>query len=259
MRIIAANLTSGNFQTWDGEGLRILQALSGDVIAIQEFNVGNNGPLALRAFADALGPDGGVFFHRGSGRIPNGVISRYPIVDAGEWDDLRAPDREFTWAVVDVPGPRELFVVSVHLLSSSAGNRNAQAIDLVSLLQVNVPSDLSIVVAGDLNTDGRFESCMSTLSSVVTVGAPWPADGPAPTGNGNTNAPRNRPYDWVLVDAVLRAREVPVELGAAQSFPRGLVFDTRVFVPLPPPAQFGDSAAVNMQHMAVVRDFVLGP
>jgi hypothetical protein len=61
------------------------------------------------------------------------------------------------------------------------------------------------------------------------------------------------------VSAALAANEVPVEL-AGRSFARGLVFDTRVFTPLAPlmpPLQGQESAASNMQHMPVVRDFVL--
>jgi hypothetical protein len=51
-----------------------------------------------------------------------------------------------------------------------------------------------------------------------------------------------------------------VTIGAA-SFPSGLVFDSRVYTPLADvsPIQLGDSAAVNMQHMAVVRDIQLTP
>jgi hypothetical protein len=42
--------------------------------------------------------------------------------------------------------------------------------------------------------------------------------------------------------------------------PNGLVFDTRVFTPLSsaPPALVGDSdPADGMQHMAVVKDYVI--
>jgi hypothetical protein len=41
----------------------------------------------------------------------------------------------------------------------------------------------------------------------------------------------------------------------------GIVFDSRVYDPLAEvaPVLFGDSGAVNMQHMAVARDFSMGP
>ena len=47
-------------------------------------------------------------------------------------------------------------------------------------------------------------------------------------------------------------------IGAAQ-FANGLVVDTRVYTPLADlaPALATDSGATGMQHMAVVRDFLL--
>ncbi|MCU0702271.1 MAG: hypothetical protein MUC96_37720, partial [Myxococcaceae bacterium] len=80
-----------------------------------------------------------------------------------------------------------------------------------------------------------------------------PVDG---RGSGMTNGPRSKPYDQVAVDSRLRAREVPVVIGAS-AFPTGFVADTRVHAPLTDlaPARFEDSAALNMQHMAVVRAF----
>jgi len=48
----------------------------------------------------------------------------------------------------------------------------------------------------------------------------------------------------------------PAAFGSQYS-PSGLVFDTRVFAPLPFPARIDDSIGLNRQHMAVVRDFVM--
>lgn len=253
LRVIAANLTSGNNQSYDlGHGQRILQALQGDIIAMQELNVGSRTPAELRAFVDAT--FGAQFSYvRGSGNIPNGVVSRFPILDAGEWDDTRTTDREFTWALVDVPGPDDLLVVSVHLLSNTSMNRNAQGTQLLQYIAANAPTVPHVVIAGDFNTDVRGEMVLSTFAAKTVTAGPWPVDG---LGNGATNITRSRPYDWVLASPALHANEVPVSLGS-QSFPTGLVFDTRVFSPLPPPALSSDSAAANMQHMAVVRDFAL--
>jgi hypothetical protein len=93
-------------------------------------------------------------------------------------------------------------------------------------------------------------------SALLVVPAKPPHDG---MGNVFTNQPRNRSYDWVLVSPVLDKMEVPVKLGGVE-FDEGLVFDTRVFEPLEKvaPAQEGDSGLPQMQHMAVVRDFLLG-
>jgi endonuclease/exonuclease/phosphatase family metal-dependent hydrolase len=255
IRLAAANLTSGNAQSWDlGHGLRILQAVAPDVVGIQEFNVGMNAPAELATFSDSL-VDGGAFWFRGSGQIPNGIISRYPIVVSGEWPDALAPNREFAYARIDIPGPVDLWVISVHLLTSNASQRNSEAVQLVSHIRSNVPQGDYVAVVGDFNTDSRTESCFSTLSSVISTSSPFPADA---MGNSNTNAARTKPYDWVLVDPGLRSFTVPTVV-SNQSFPAGLVFDTRVFVPLPAPALMTDSDAPNMQHMAVIRDFLVGP
>jgi endonuclease/exonuclease/phosphatase family metal-dependent hydrolase len=259
VRIVAANLTSGTAQNYDpGHGQRILQALAPDIVAIQEFNFGDNSDASIASFVDATF-DAGFYFHRGTGRIPNGVISRWPFVDAGEWNDTRTMDREFTWAVIDAPGPTDVWVVSLHLLSNTPANRNAQATELLQYVSANVPGGTHLVLAGDLNTDGRGETAIGTLAASVVVTGPWPTDATLPDGgNGFTSTNRNRAYDWVLVSPALHAMETPVTLGS-QYFPSGLVFDTRVFTPLPPPALVGDSVAPNMQHMAVVRDFVFLP
>jgi len=89
----------------------------------------------------------------------------------------------------------------------------------------------------------------------VVLPAQPPADG---FGNPATNSPRNRPYDWILAGPELEKLAVPVKL-AGRVFPHGLVFDSRIFEPLDklPPVRRGDSALPMMQHMAVVRDFLI--
>jgi len=69
------------------------------------------------------------------------------------------------------------------------------------------------------------------------------------SGNDGTNAPRKKPYDRVLADADLEAHASPAKI-AAQSFPGGLVFDSRILTPIA-------DAAPNVQHMAVIRDFLI--
>ena len=256
IRIVAANLSSGNMQSYDpGHGARIMKGLAADVVLIQEFNVGNNSAASVRAFVDdTFGPD----FHyvRETGaQIPNGVISRYPVLASGVWPDANVSNRSFVWARLDVPGTSELFVVSVHLLTSSSSNRNAEAMQIRDRIQTNAPVGDYVVIGGDFNTDTRSEACYTTLSSVVSTTGPWPADR---NGNSNTNAGRNKPYDNILVSADLRPFEVPVVIGSS-TFPNGLVADTRVYQPISElaPALASDSGATNMQHMAVVRDFEL--
>lgn len=257
MRVVAANLTSGTSQTYDGgHGIRILQGIKGDVILMQEMNYLGNSTTALRQLADQVcGTE--CAYNRGGGTIPNGVVSRYPILASGVWVDPKTATRDFTWARIDVPGPVDLWAVSLHLLTSNPTERNAEATALIGFLQANVPVTDYLVVAGDLNTDNRGEVAISTLSARLSTVGPYPKDG---DGNDNTSGPRSRPYDWNLASAELRMRETPVEIGA-QSFFTGLVVDTRVYTPIADlaPALVTDSGASNMQHMAVVRDYVLLP
>jgi endonuclease/exonuclease/phosphatase family metal-dependent hydrolase len=252
---VAANLTSGTKQSYDpGEGMRILEGVHGDVVLIQEMNYGDDSMPALRTLADAVcGTD--CVFTRGSGQIPNGVVSRYPILDAGAWVDAAVSNRDFTWARIDLPGPGDLWAVSVHLLTSNPTARDAEAAAIVAQLDAGVPAGSFVVVGGDFNTDVRAEPALTTFGARLSTAAPYPADG---NGNDNTSGPRTRPYDWLLVSPELRAREAPVVIGAA-SYATGLVVDTRVYTPLADlaPALVGDSGATGMQHMAVVRDFVV--
>lgn len=256
LRIQAANLTSGNLQSYDpGEGIRIFQGLKPDVALVQEFNYGDKSDQAIRRMIiEAFGP--GYYHYREPGdAIPNGVVSRYPILEAGEWTDSQVGNRDFVWAHIDLPGPRDLWAVSLHLLTTSGGSRASEASALVTRIKAQVIAGDYLVIGGDLNTGSRTEGCINTLGQVVVVSGPHPVD---QSGNGNTSSARTRPLDWVLADADLKAFQVPVVIGPA-SFPSGLVFDSRVYSPLSDlaPVRPGDSGATNMQHMAVVKDFLV--
>lgn len=249
LRLVAGNITSGNGQSYDpGHGIRIFKGTRPDIALVQELNY----TAGDRAFVDAA--FGSEFqYIKGTGNIPNGVVSRYPILDGGEWDDPQVGDRGFAWARIDVPGPTDLWAVSVHLLTRSSSARDSEARVIRAAIQQVVPEGAWVVIGGDFNTDSRTESALNTLSSVVVTKGPFPVDH---RNNGNTNASRGKPYDWVLVSENLDAREIPVEIGNS-SFPNGLVVDTRVYSPISElaPAQSSDSGASSMQHMAVVRDF----
>ena len=255
LRIVAANLTSGTVQSYQEEGTRILQALHPDVVLLQEFNVGSNAQAELRDFV--TGAFGAEFsYFRGVGSIPNGIISRYPIVSSGEWPDAQVPNRRFTWARLALPGGRFLFAVSVHLPASNGSDRTRSATDLVTQLRASVPAGDLLTVGGDFNTGSRSEGAVSSALRQLTVTtAPYPVD---TTGNPGTNANRDKPYDWVLASPALHALRVTTAQGSGR-FAAGLVVDTRVHTPLSDvaPAQQSDSAAFQMQHMAVVRDFLL--
>jgi endonuclease/exonuclease/phosphatase family metal-dependent hydrolase len=260
-RVVAANLTSDNRQTYsqdngnhsnpEGAGARILTALKPDIVLIQEFTT----TVPVRQWVNATFGEGFSFSREEGKQLPNGVISRFPILASGAWDDPVLDNREFAWAKLGLPGGRELWVVSVHLHSKSAGSRQRQSEALVAAIRANVPKNAVLVIGGDLNTRGVDEPCFKTLGGLVSIPVNPPADS---NGNIATNLPRNRPYDWVLVSPALNGRAVPVLLGG-ETFPHGLVFDTRVFPAMErlAPAQPGDSGLPMMQHMAVVRDFAV--
>ncbi|HTE55921.1 MAG TPA: lamin tail domain-containing protein [Kofleriaceae bacterium] len=256
LRVAAANLTSGGPQDYDaGHGQRILAGTGADLVLIQEMNVGDDSDAALRDFVDdTFGPEFSVF-REPDRRIPNAVISRFPIIDSGAWTDSEAPDREFVFARIDVPGPRDLWGVSVHLLTTSTARRRTEAIQLSGTIRDVVPEGDLLVIGGDFNTGSMAESAFDELADVVVVDGPRPVDN---DGNPNTNQSRAKPYDHVLPDPDLAALRVPTRIGD-QEFPTGLVVDTRVYDPIGDlaPAQRGDSGAPSMQHMAVLVDFAI--
>ena len=271
IRIMAANTTSGSNQSYDlGHGNRIFQGLDPDIVLVQEMNVGvspnKNTPATYRNWVDVN--FGSSFSYRvETGKsIPNGIVSRYPILASGVWEDVAMPDREFVWAKIDIPGDKDLWAVSVHLSSSGGSStRNAQAIALRDLIKSTVPNADFLVVGGDFNTDSRAEACVGTLdhartptSGVVVVSGPYPVDRIGSGARDGTNASLEKPYDWVMPDPDLQAHKVPLVIGS-QSFPNGLVLDSRVFTPLSAvdPVLSTDSGASGMQHMAVMRAFLI--
>ena len=50
---------------------------------------------------------------------------------SGEWIDTEVDNRDFVWAQIDIPGSTDLFAISVHLLTSTATERNLEAQELV--------------------------------------------------------------------------------------------------------------------------------
>jgi endonuclease/exonuclease/phosphatase family metal-dependent hydrolase len=255
LRIMAGNLTTGNVQAYEDPGIRIFRALQPDVALIQEFNFKTNSDADIRSFVDqAFGPEFSYSRGAASDQIPNGVVSRYPILDTGEWHDTQVSNRGFQWARIDIPGSVDLFAVSVHLLTKAPAPRQAQGQELVDDLGA-VPAGAYLVLGGDFNTADRAEPVIATLSSQFATGGPYPVD---QNGNDRTNSSRLKPDDWVLASPELDAKAIPVEIGG-NSFSNGFVADTRVYSPIADlaPALATDSGTTGMQHMGVVRDFAL--
>jgi endonuclease/exonuclease/phosphatase family metal-dependent hydrolase len=253
VRIMAANLTSGTQQAYEDPGIRIFQGLAPDIVAIQEFNYTSG---TQREFVDdAFGPDFSFYSEpQVVGGIPNGVVTRYPIVTSGVWTDASTTDRAFVYAQIDLPGPTDLWIVSVHLLTTSAAARSTETMQLLGYIDANVPADDFLVVGGDFNTDSIGEQALANLSTDVDVDPPLPDD---QNGNTNTSINRNHPHDWLLVRGSAEAHEIAVT-SSTTTYAAGLVFDSRVFTPLAEvaPVMATDSAATGMQHMPVVKDFV---
>nr|WP_216618809.1 lamin tail domain-containing protein [Corallococcus carmarthensis] len=256
LRLMAANLSSGTGQDYDpGHGIRIFQGTDADVVMIQEFNYKTDSAADIRSFVDTAFGTGFSYYREAGAQIPNGIISRYPIIASGEWDDTQVSNRDFAWARINIPGPKDLWAISVHLLTTSSSIRNTEASNLVKFINANVPAGDFLVIGGDFNTGSRSEAAFSTFSSVVSTASPYPADR---NGNTNTNAGRSSPYDHVLVDSDLRAYQTSVVIGSS-TFANGLVADTRVYSPISDisPAVSGDSGASGMQHMGIIKDFLI--
>ncbi|RME01684.1 MAG: hypothetical protein D6812_07640, partial [Deltaproteobacteria bacterium] len=75
VRIMSANITSGDHSAYEDPGIRIFQALEPDVVLIQEFNYEGG---TLREFVNrAFGSEFSYYVEPGRENIPNGIVSRY--------------------------------------------------------------------------------------------------------------------------------------------------------------------------------------
>jgi endonuclease/exonuclease/phosphatase family metal-dependent hydrolase len=259
VRVMAANIT-GNSQTYESFALRIFQGLKPDVVAIQEFNYLGNTFNDFRSMLDtAFGTNFVYIRETGTGyTIPNGVISRWPILESGSWEDVDTGvnDRGFCWARIGLPGTNDLFLVSIHLKASSgssnAARRAAEAAQLKGLIQSNFPANAWIVVAGDGNINSSDEAALATFKSFLEDD-PIPTDVPV-GGDADTNNSRAERYDYVFSSPNLNSNRVATVIGS-RSFPNGLVFDSRIYSPLGEVAPVVATDSGLAQHMAVMKDF----
>lgn len=236
---------------------RIFRGLKPDIVAIQEFVVTNAG-----GYAEFVAKNFGSHFHcfveteaANSCAMPNGIISRWPIVASGEWPDPYVGYRDFAWATIDIPGPRNLHVISVHFDYSDPPDREPEARALTNYIaQMGWSPNDYIVIAGDLNTSTRSDPAVLVLTNIVSD-AQQPAD---QLGNKNTNSNRQRPNDYVLPSRNLDARHRSVIINGL-TFSEGIVFDSRVWSAslLPPPVQQNDSGDTGLQHMLVMKRFAV--
>ncbi len=259
--IMAANITSGSYQEYEAPGSRIFQALCPDVALVQEFNMTNGtAETAYRTWVDQTFGTNFSYCHEplASANIPNGIVSRWPIVEYGEWDDTTLTDRDFVWAKIDLPGDKYLYAVSLHIKASSGyeSQRTTEARLLTNYIaQAGWSTNDYIAIGGDFNLQVRTETALSVLTAKVVSDAHQSAD---QVGNKNTNSGRDNPYDLVLPSTNLDLRNRTYYFGG-YAYANGVVFDTRIAWAsgLPSPALTTDSAAVNMQHMGSMKIFEL--
>ena len=291
IRAVAANISTGEDQNYDaGEGIRILQGLKPNVIMIQEFNYKSNSDLDYTEMVEAIFQDSGClssipkrcFYEVGTGAlIPNGIISKFPIISSGEWADPASnidATRRLNYAIIDIPKEKDLFVVSVHLSAKSYDDQIAAAqliAQKVSELKKENPNKYYYMVGGDFN--GSDVVSKYGFGEYETE-AIFDADEYAPRpigedGNYGTNTNRTKPYDWILTSSDLSAYQVSSNFCSVTNstdckrYTNGLVFDTRDFSQLNLDKYFfgtsfneqtlniNDSGALNMQHMAIIKDF----
>ncbi|MBP7381086.1 endonuclease [Myxococcota bacterium] len=268
IRIVAANLTSGNGQSYDpGHGIDILDGLNPDIVLVQEFNYGGNSASDYLDFAQTVAGAQYWAVDDSGFQIPNGVVSRWPITGSGYWDDPNISNRELMWATIDIPGDVDLMAISVHLHTSPSSDQVQAAQVIVSRVKAHRtanPGKYMYVVGGDFNGTSAVSTSGFGTDGVFVVDPPDPVDDDA---NPNTNSNRSKQYDFVLCDPALCAYQVPVVFpsstdATSRVYSDGLVFDTRTFTQAVldkyfSPASTGDSSASNMQHMAVVKDFLI--
>lgn len=268
-RAMAANISTGNNQSYDpGHGIRIFKAVKPDIVMIQEFRYGRNNDDDINSMVSStFGPE--YFYSRGryidKNWIPNGIISRYPIIESGYWKSNLANNRDWEWAILDLPGKKELLVVSLHLLTDD----NAKEIGpLTREIENKIADDKKknldyyVMVGGDFNSstvlNGKTDLKRVVYTSFSNNGS-RPKD---QDGDTTTNATRGKTLDVLLVDKELQQKEIPAKIGR-HSYNNGHVFDSRVYSRLGelgdvPPVQADDCKGgkpIYNQHMAVIRDF----
>ena len=268
IRIVAGNITSGNYQAYDtagyDEGIRIFKALKGDIMLVQEFNHAN-----LQSMADQVCPVATCYYSIDSTsfQIPNGVISRWPITSSGWWDDPTLTNRELAWAIIDIPGDRDIFAISVHLHTDPVSDQQIAAAviaDEVDVIKSANPGKYYFVVGGDFNGPSSVDSSYFGKHGDFYVSGPDPVDD---NGDEATNATGSKQYDFVLAGTDIHAFQIGVVYpsnidSSTKTYTNGLVFDTRVYSQgeldeFFPGTDTSDSGASSMQHMAIVKDFFI--
>ncbi|MDD2237414.1 MAG: hypothetical protein PHG65_09445, partial [Kiritimatiellae bacterium] len=256
--IAAANLssqTSASETCYRPAAGRLFEGVAPDVVAIQEFNVTNNGDYSSRRdFVDQHFGTNFYYYAETNRLYPNGVISRWPILEAGTWNDVELYDREFVWATIDLPGERRLNVVSVHIKAGSTEDditrRINEARQLTNYIATTFSSTNYTALCGDFNLVDRSEPTLTVLTNLF----PYTRTPKDQYGYKNTSRNRETPFDWVMPNPLLDAHSTTTHVDGT-AFPDGAIFDSRMWTTPPHPILTNDSLETGIQHMLVLRAF----
>ena len=272
LRLMAANTTTGRYGFYQSDGIRIFQAIDPDVIMVQEFLYdGSIDTLVEKIYGAGCLSQKKCFYYRGDRSKPNGIISKYKIIDHGFWRDSGYSDRNLDWAIIDIPGNIELYAISVHL-STKGSEQVAPARMIATKIAAHKaanPGKYYYVVGGDFN--GSTAVGGFTSSNAFDGSDPYPESEKCRTGKGsykctNTNHGRTKHYDWILESSNLSKFRVTTKLckqndkNDCLEYPKSLVFDTREYINKSDyilPAKLNDSSDEYMQHMSIIKDFII--
>ena len=296
IRFMTANTTSGKTESYDPDpGRAIFKVVKPDIVMIQEFKYfsGTYDEFVAETFGEEYeyfrGTVNENYNLSETSKKPNGIITRYPFVrDAdgnplvGEWDPVYEKtkngetyevdaytDRKWTWGVVDIPGDRDLLVVSVHLHTDNHAKEFSPLAKRIAVKQAE--GNYHVIIGGDFNTkEGVYgrdavlgNADMASVFDLDKATNEWPCD---QNGDDTTNKNRGYPLDWILMSHDLESYAVSTEIGlhtGDNAYPYGHVFDTRVYdkvgelyyiLPQDGSYQLQKNDSASMQHMAVIRD-----
>jgi len=272
IRFMAANITSGDNQAYEEEGIRIFKALKADIIMIQEFNYKSNSKTDVDNFVETtFGAEYSYFkgTPNGNGDIPNGVISKYPITKSGEWVDPRVSDRKIDWVEIKVNNDIKFFVVSVHLKGQEDSSQITAAQIIAKKISEHKKVNLGYyyIVGGDFNGEAAVSNEGFGKYNNENI---FFVDGDFPKSeygdDGNTNRSRTAKLDFILVDENLQKFQTSTDYcisdDSCKKYEDGLVFDSRDYSSSDlstyfSPVESSDCEAKNMQHLAIVKDFLI--
>ena len=158
----------------------------------------------------------------------------------------------------DLPGPRDLHVISVHIkastgvLAEDTAKREAEAEALCGYVTNQFPASDYVLLCGDLNAETRSEPALVTLTRLFRDDR-QPVD---QNDDRETNRSRDKPFDYILPNAELSSNHMPTVLNGT-IFPDGMVFDSTLWSPPPAPILSDDSYPTGRQHMAIMKTYAL--